>query len=78
MGHRRYSKALYYKRDSGGAPRYTAGFDLRGEAGSAPKSGCSSGWRSGDNGGFPYLVSYVILPVGIGALLIAITHLLSL
>ena len=27
---------------------------------------------------FPYLVSYVMLLVGIGALLIAITHLLSL
>jgi hypothetical protein len=78
MGHRRYSKALYYKRDRGDASRYTAGFDLRREAGSAPKSGCSSGWRSAVNGGFPYLVSYVMLPVGIGALLIAITHLLSL
>jgi hypothetical protein len=78
MGHRRYSKALYYKRDSGDASRYTAAFDLRREAGSAPKSGCSSGWRSGVNGGFPYLVSYVMPPVGIGALLTAITHLLSL
>jgi hypothetical protein len=78
MGRRPYSKALYYKRDSGDAPRYTAGFDLRREAGSAPKSGCSSGWWSGVNEGFPYLVSYVMLPVGSGALPIAITHLLSL
>jgi len=40
--HCRYSKALYYKRDRGNASGYTAGFDLRREAGSAPKSGCSS------------------------------------
>src|SRR5579863_1341389 len=68
----RYPKPLYYNRDSGSASGYTAGFGLRREAGRLQRA-VAPLRRSGADG-IPYLVSCVMLLVGIGALLIAIPY----